>query len=178
MTARIVLLWSMVAALLTAMIGVPALRARAAGEAADATRTKLQQVSDHAKELVSLRAGLPLLPARDGQNAGLTPRVSETLALAGIPSSALTSLSPESEVAVGAGEGSRRRRATLTLAGVTLHQVGAFLDAWRQREPAWTVVAIDLAPQGGKPPVEGGDLPLRGVFILESIYTLTRGADR
>jgi hypothetical protein len=62
----------------------------------------------------------------------------------------------------------------VTLAGVTLPQLGGFLKEWRQREPAWTVSGIDLAPQApgkkGEASSAGGDLPLRAVIGIETMF--------
>jgi hypothetical protein len=65
-----------------------------------------------------------------------------------------------------------RRSASVILSNVTLPQVGAFLTAWRQREPRWTVAKIDLSPvQPGRNDVSrpGGDSPIRAVLGLEMI---------
>jgi hypothetical protein len=107
----------------------------------------------------------------------LTPRISAALAAAGLPASALSSLSPEAESPIGEGDlKARRTRAVLTLAPVTLPQLGGFLAAWRSREPQWTVSSIELSPQpGNQSPGQsaaapGGDLPLRAVLGLETLF--------
>jgi hypothetical protein len=84
---------------------------------------------------------------------------------------------------VGAGE-LKRQRATFTLVPITLPQLGAFLDAWRQREPYWTVASIDVGPEpirqneNGGAAAAGRDLPLRAVLTLEAIYLDEPKGDR
>jgi hypothetical protein len=81
----------------------------------------------------------------------------------------MSSLSPETAVADGAGGG--RQHATLALTSVTLPQVGAFLQAWRAAEPAWIVSSVDLTPLNTPAPIPGSDLPLRCVIGLEAVYS-------
>jgi hypothetical protein len=68
----------------------------------------------------------------------------------------------------------RRTRAVLTLAPLTLPQLGGFLAAWHSREPQWTVSSIELSPQPGNQAqsaaAPGGDLPLRAVLGLETLF--------
>ncbi len=147
--------------------GHSAVRARV--EIADA-KDELTTVSEQANELVQLRwhskeTSLPPKPA-----TGLAARVGAALSRCGLPSSALQSLSPESQTA--SGSTGIRQRATLNLAGLTLPQLGAFLGTWRDGD--YVVTAIDLSPAernvtgGGASP--GADLPLRAVIVLEGLF--------
>lgn len=124
--------------------------------------------------------------------SGLAALLSETLASCGVGRATLANVSPQpaTEVLGAPGtEGLKRQRATFTLAPITLPQLGAFLDAWRTREPNWIVATIDVAPEPGRlenqtPPTKdletagrkteagdvGGDLPLRAVLTLDAVY--------
>jgi hypothetical protein len=108
---------------------------------------------------------------------GLTTAVNEALAAAGVPAAALASLSPAAEMPVTSQAGSSglvavRRRASLTLAPISLPQVGRFLGAWREAHPDWTISAIDFSPEapGRREPSPGSDLPLRVVITLETLF--------
>lgn len=136
---------------------------------AEREESTLVSASQDANAIVALRASVPN-PVSNQSQGGLTPRITVALQRAGLPATVLASLSPEAESRVEFRRGIHvlRRRATLTLSGVTLPQVGRFLDSWRSTEPAWTPASIDLSPVGGSPPVGGGDLPLRVVIAIET----------
>lgn len=132
----------------------------------------LRSTAAHAEVLASLRSPLPVEGVVEESQGTLAERVARALANAGLPSSALASLSPESQLGPGNVGNAKRRLATLTLASITLPELGRFLDAWRRREPGWTVAAIDLVPEArgqASLPTPGGDLPIRAVLTIESI---------
>jgi hypothetical protein len=119
-------------------------------------------------------------------HGGLTTAVNEALASAGLLASSLSSLSPAAEMPIalrpaaasGSGEANApglaavRQRALLTLAPISLPQVGRFLGAWREAHPDWTISAIDFSPEapGRREPSPGSDLPLRVVITLETLF--------
>jgi hypothetical protein len=157
-------------------------RAADARSKAATAQARLREVARDAGVINALRSEVPDAPESDQSRGGLTPRVTTVLQQAGLPANVLASLSPEAESAIATQGGVRvsRRRATLTLAGVTLPQVGRFLEAWRTSEPAWTPTNIDLSPvgAGGKPLETGGDLPLRAVIAIETSVALQNGDQR
>jgi hypothetical protein len=111
--------------------------------------------------------------------SGLATRLGETLTGCGIAASSLANVSPQPEMAVQGPPGTeslKRQRASFMLVPITLPQLGSFLDAWRTREPHWTVASIDVAPETGKRDERsqvggaGGDLPLRVVITLDAVY--------
>jgi len=170
-TARTILyIWIGNATALGAILALTWPAAMRAGRSAYTAQTTLANVARDANVILTLRAGVPESPVDDQAQGGLTPRVSAALQRAGLPASSLASLSPEAEsrLVVQSGVHVSRRRATLTLSGVTLPQIGRFLDAWRSTEPAWTPASIDLSPAAGKAPEAGSDLPLRAVITIES----------
>lgn len=135
--------------------------------AASEARTRLDRVT---RDVQALAAIPEAPPAEPDQADGLTTRLTASIRAAGLPAAALSSVSPEARTVLSAKGGvtATRARATLTLTGLTLPQLGAFLGQWRASSPAWTPVTIDLAPQPGSPAV-GTDLPLRATIALESI---------
>lgn len=177
--------------MLALLVSLPALattgwvyRGAIAAELAAAKRR--ERVTSHAEELQQLRTTLPAwahgVPARAEASASLAQRVPAAIAAAGLPATALSSLSPESNS--GASEGLNktgvridRRRATLTFGALTLPQLGRFLAAWREREPHWVVTSIDATPErssldrggNGGQVQPGGDLPVRVVLAVESL---------
>lgn len=152
------------------------------------TARRLQRITEQATEHQRLSDALPVW-ARTGSETNsaeaLAQRVSASIAAAGLPSTALSSLSPESIANDGGHDRSfavriDRRRAVLTLGSVTLPQLGRFLAAWREREPEWTVTSIDVTPinigDGSSSPKDrssgvqvapGGDIPARVVLAIE-----------
>jgi hypothetical protein len=165
------LIWLSTAALAAGALAVEGARYGQARGHAQRCLSELGKARSAARELISLQAAAPAW-ARHGRPAtGLTPRISAVLSAAGLPASAMSSLSPEAESPIGDSELlARRTRATLTLGGVTLPQLGSFLSAWRSREPQWTIANLDLSPQGGKGESAGGDMPLRVVIGLETLF--------
>ena len=147
--------------------------ASAKHDAALAVR-RAAQIAAHVSELERVRPVALRWQERKRPASGLAASLGETLTGCGVPASALVSVTPQPESAVqGPGaEQLKRQRATLTLSPITLPQLGAFLEAWRAREPYWTVGGIDVGPDQrsaakGSP---GGDLPLTAVLTLDAVY--------
>jgi hypothetical protein len=174
-----VYIWIVAVGLAGAAVAVTAPGAARARHNAVVAQASLRDAAHSAELIATLRAQAPDATAGDA-HGGLTPRVTTALERAGLPVGALASLSPESESQVVSQTGVRvsRRRATLTLAGVTLPAIGRFLDAWRAAQPAWTPSSIDVAPAGGQAPEAGGDLPLRVVIVIESVAVRQTGEHR
>lgn len=173
-------IWIGTIVILASTLGLTAPGAFRAHRESYIAQTTLRNTAHDAGVVTALRAAVPESPADDQARGGLTPRVTAALERAGLPASALVSLSPEAESQLAGQPGLRvsRRRATLTLTGVTLPQVGKFLDAWRSAEPAWTPASIDISPAGGKAPEAGGDLPLRVVITIEAAVVRRDGEQR
>lgn len=179
-THPILAIWIGTIAALVAIMALALPAVTRAHRDAYSSRSMLTEVLRHADVIVSLRNSMPDAFSDDSSRGGLTPRVTAALEQAGLPSATLASLSPEAETQLPLQPGLRvsRRRATLTLSGVTLPQVGRFLDAWRASEPAWTPASIDLSPVGGNAPEAGGDFPLRAVIVIETAALGHDGAPR
>ncbi len=127
-------------------------------------RDQLTRVSQQAAELGSLRRSAPDSGVAPLPDSGLATRVTDAMSRAGLSSSMMQSLSPESET----GErGVVRQHATLVLTGITLPKLGKFVESWREREP-WIISGLDLAPAGPASP--GSDLPLRVVMTLDGVF--------
>lgn len=137
---------------------------RAHGHRHDA-QTALAAVTQQAAELSRLRreARTTSLPPRP--DAALAGKVSQALTRAGIPLTVMQSLSPEAETS---NKGIVRAHATLTLTGLTLPNVGKFLESWRTSEPDWIISNLDLSPSGTGTP--GADLPLRAVVTFDAFF--------
>lgn len=170
MTFRIAGLWTIVVAACFFGLGLAGSRAAHARHRAYAARGVFRQVSLDLHELAELKARLdPRLAAPGAQP--LSNRLSAAAAQAGLPSSCITSVSPEAQSSVAAGNGARvlQRRASVTLGALTLPQFGRLLDRWRQTNADWPITSIDINPASGPPPATGGDLPLSISLTLESV---------
>lgn len=182
---------------LALLVSMPALvvtgwKYRGASSAEAASAKKLQRVTAQAEEIRQLRVSMPTwanspTPGAESKEP-LAQRVPAAIAAAGLPATALSSLSPESNSGDGGASGGKtgvridRRRATLTFGALTLPQLGRFLAAWREREPGWVVTSIDATPErsgadrggadrgghGGQAQA-GGDLPVRVVLAVENV---------
>lgn len=162
-------LWLATGAVTLAALGITGARAAQAGRNAAAAQAQLVSVRSQAERLIALRNSHGEVASSPGP---LAQRVNDALAAAGLPSGTLSGLSPESATTQRATPTSAmtmRKRATLTLAPITLPQVGKFLATWRAQEPAWSVAGVDLAPEGSRVVPTGGDLPLRAVVVIETV---------
>jgi hypothetical protein len=164
-----ILLWTAVAVSLVLCM-MAGHRYWAARSDANVSLRQLQRVTDNAREIASLRSAAPPESRCQRPPPGLASRVADVVSKAGLPQSSLQSLSPETETQVG-GTDLRRQVAKMTLDGLTLPQLGRFLQEWRAAEPAWTVAAIDITPAStrgrGTP---AGDRPLRAVLTIETAF--------
>jgi hypothetical protein len=166
-------------------LGVTSARASRAHHRAHIAVGTVHSLGDGAHELASLRGSVPSW-ARDAQPAaGLTQAVTAVLEKCGLKSTVLETLAadPEPESARVAAPTIHRRGASLVLSNLTLPQLGAFLAAWREREPRWTVARVDLSPvprkdEGGLGADAGGDLPVRAVLGLECLTVLSGTGER
>jgi hypothetical protein len=165
-------MWALALTCSTGVLAWSGVRYGSARAAAASGLARFAAVSAQCSEAARLRRSAPAW-ALHGRVSGLTPRISAALATSGLPASALASVSPEAESPVGDADlRARRSRAVVTLAPITLAQLGGFLAAWRTREPQWTVSSIDVAPQNGgaRQEMAGGDLPLRAVIGIETLF--------
>ncbi len=158
---RHLVLWILAAAVLV-VTGVRAIRAQAVCSASQSSAAFVQQ---QAEELGRLRVAASVLAVPSRSDGGLPGRINQSLTQSGLTASALQSLSPETQ---SSDKGLVRQHAVLTLSGITLPQVGKFLNTWRTREPAWVISGLDLSPSGTGTP--GADLPLRAVITLDAIF--------
>lgn len=167
MMRRLALLWIGTLAASTLALAWSLHRHQAARFHLASEQAHLMRVRAQVDELRSLPATVASSDPTSTQT--LAARVADVMSASGLPRTALESLSPESErITPGAsGPSVSRRSASLTLASVTLPDLGRFLDAWRQREPAWTVTSVDLKP--ARDTSATGDLPLRVVLTLERL---------
>ena len=175
-------LWGAALGLAATALALTAPGAAQANRRMDAELGQLRRATAHAEEIAFLRDQSPVWVRRRAPGTELATRIGEALGVAGLPALTLASLSPEAEIDAGGGDGLRakRRRAVLTLAGVTLPKVGAFLAAWRELEgERWTVSGVDLIQDPShRPPAGGGEVPLRATITLETLYVDDGGATR
>ncbi len=151
---------------------------------------RLERLTRHATTITELGKSLPAWASGPRPAGSLAPEVSATLAGTGLPPSVMNSLSADPDSSAGQGSSgtgaiqARTRRGTLVLTSLTLPQLGAFCAAWRERQPGWTISALDVSPEGGNLAAKtsvastGGDLPLRAVLTLESISLERSGGVR
>ncbi len=172
MNRSLLTLWIVVPAASAALVVVVGSRAASARARAFAAKHTLVALSSQTAELVALRRGGQDLPERP--EGGLATKISAAMSQAGLANAALQSLSPEAQTPLSSETGAKlsRQRATLTLSGTSLPQLGAFLNAWRTSEPDWFISGIDLSPINApaRESALGADLPLRAVLTIEGLF--------
>ncbi len=150
---------------------------RAAHAASDALRSSLRSLAHQhalAQDIARVRATIPSRGEPPRPASELAARVTAALTSAGLGPANLAGFGAE-PARRDPRAGLRVQRATATLGGVTLPQLGRFLDAWSRAEPAWIVMSIDLTP--GAAPTGGGDVPLRAVIGLECVTADAKTGD-
>lgn len=155
MTRRHAALASGIAASLAMLAGAALLyrlhdaRSRTERSIAAAARVR----SDVAR-LVALRSARPTIGTGVEPTSDALALVNHALAGAGVPTTCLRSLAPATEAApssLRAAPGYRRASMRLSLAGLTLPQLGAFLQTWRTSQGIWSVERIDLRTEQRAP---------------------------
>ncbi len=171
-------LWLVVAVVAGAPLAWFAPAAWSARSAANARLGQLASATESARRIADLQVSLPEWTHRAPTGSGLAQDVAAVLAASGLPPSTLVSLAASgdegapsgSALAPGAAGEPRvlRRRAHLTLSGLTLPQLGTFLGHFRQRLDAWTITSVEITPIEATS-ANGGDLPLRIQLAAETL---------
>jgi hypothetical protein len=133
---------------------------------------QLDLVRADAEAIADLRAAAPPESRRHRPPPGLATRLGDVISKAGLPPSSLQNLTPETESAYGSA-GLKRQVAKLTLDGLTLPELGCFLQEWRTAQPLWTVSSIDITPASARmlaTPGHATDRPLRATITIETIF--------
>jgi hypothetical protein len=140
-----------------AWFGQGALAAR--NQHRDAVET-YEETESALRELRALQSRQPDFIELGQEGEDLTRRVTRVLTSAGLGANALSSLTPEADQPASSARTTEgkpvylRRSARISLDGVTMGQLGRFMEAWRTSTDGagWTVSTIDLAAgaeQGG-----------------------------
>jgi hypothetical protein len=134
---------------------------------------QLQRVTADVNDIAALRTAAPPESRRPRPTSGLGAKIGDVIAKAGLPQSCLQSLSPETESPVG-NAGLRRQLAKLTLEGLTLPELGAWLAEWRTAQPQWTVASIEITPASQRVS-KATERPLRALIGIETVFGTTEG---
>ncbi len=150
MTARTsVLLMLFTLAVCLLLIAVSTSNLRTAGTAADAAAARFTQVSSDAERVRVLRGRSQTIAAGEQPEQDIFRRVNETLAAAGLARTRVQSVNPAGDRALdtdSAGGAARRiQTVRVVLEPITLDELGAFLDRWRQDQALWTITGIDCS---------------------------------
>lgn len=129
---------------------------RAASASSDATHARTQAVA-FSQQLAEIQRLQPqrqtaLLASKPTESMSASLRVA--LATAGVGEASLRAVNPGSDEAVPSndpyGPSYRRQNITVSIAPITARQLGQFLAAWREAEPAWIVTRIDCSHANGE----------------------------
>jgi hypothetical protein len=166
------LFWAGVAASVLVPIALLGERSWSSSRRAHEWTAVLRSGLETTKRLEVLDRQLPDWALWEGSDNGFAQQVSKVLAATGLPPGILTSLSADGEdrvIADGSsdqakptgaarrGDGSAgvpgaaaprvvRRRASISLSGLTLPQFGQFLRYWKEALAPWTITSIDISP--------------------------------
>jgi hypothetical protein len=166
------LFWASVAAGMLMPIAMLSERAWSSSRRAHEWTAVLRSGLETTKRLEVLDKQLPDWALWEGSENGFAQQVSKVLAATGLPPGILTSLSADGEdrvIADGSSDQAKptgadrradgsagvpgaaaprvvRRRASISLSGLTLPQFGQFLRYWKEDLAPWTITSIDISP--------------------------------
>ena len=108
--------------------------------------SRAERASSEIREVLELRARRDRASLEVQADANLTAALRAALAVAGAGDRALASVATEAGVAPSRGEGAGFvvRKSTVRLKGMKLDEIGRFLSQWKQSQPLFVVVSIDL----------------------------------
>jgi hypothetical protein len=153
MTAALVIT-RVVAVLAACGAGFSAWRAASASSDAHHARTQAVAFSQQLSEFQRLQPQrqTALLASKPTESVSASLRAA--LATAGVGEASLRAVNPGSDEAVPTsdptGPSYRRQTITVSIAPITARQLGQFLAAWRDAEPAWIVTRIDCSHANGE----------------------------
>lgn len=176
-TRAAVAVWLVILSLAAILVGSGLSRLSTATSAAHQAQRSADKARLAAQEIVDLRSRAPAWLSARREEEKLSPRLVAALTAVGLPAQTLSSFSLQRESNLGGKDvRAARERATCTLSGITLPQLGAFVDTWRSREPSWIVTGIDIVPINERglasTSTGGADIPLRIVCTLESLFVV------
>lgn len=139
-------------------VAVQSARLRAAENEAATALAALTASEADLRELLRLRSEDAVVSSGVTPSHTVLAKINGALAAAGLPQQLATDILPEAVVDDrDEGRGVRRRQAIrLTLSSVRPTDVGAFLAAWQDREPLWSITRIDLLHATGRGAREQG----------------------
>lgn len=168
------LLWTIIVLASVAAVALASFRFATAQSEHRAAVAALDKVRTDTQTIASARAALPAWAISAQANSDddlFAQRVAAAVASVGLGGSSVTSINVDALGGAPSTGGVRvaRRTATVTLGSITLPQLGNLLQAWRSREPAWTVTGIAIDPGSPAQAQPGADIPLRVVLSMETI---------
>lgn len=139
---------------------------------AQVTAGQATAVASQLAELTVLEKRPALIARGKPVDQVLASKLGAACAAAGVPQWAITSVAPGSESTPG-HEGLAYQDAAVTLDGITLAQLGRFLDAWRAAEPVWRFTGVQFAPRAAEVR-DGATTPLRVQLALRLTFAEER----
>ena len=146
MSLRPSLVVLVLAAVAVLAVVVGAQRLAAAEAVFDATLLALDEAEADAHRVTALRAAQQVVAENRRPDQDVIRRVNEALAQAGIDQGRFAGLRPSSDTALAGQDGPqyRRQNVQVSLSGLTVPEIGAFLAAWAESGELWTPTDIDL----------------------------------
>ena len=120
-------------------------RLRSASAASDAAIARLNAARADAEELLALRAQAERIATGHRAPEDVHARLRERLRASGLSTNLIRAYAEEADREIsGTGPEYRRQSIRFTLSPIELNELGRFLDHWRQAEPLWIPVNIEL----------------------------------
>jgi len=136
-----------------------------------AGQAQLTAIERDVAEIIALRGLDQHIADRKPPERDVIARVNAALTRAGLPASALTSLTPESDAALPDNSQYHRQTLRLSLRSLDIQRLGTFLSAWRNSQLVWTITQIELTHSRER----NCEMCYDATLVLSAIYV--QGAD-
>ena len=148
MTSPTVFLPVLAALVIALLLSFQGKRWRSAEENLSGARESLQALGSDARAVLQLRGKSAITNDSERPTADVIAIVNRVLTGAGVPTTKFAGCKSEGDAAVPGSNDLRRQSVRLNLQGMTVADIGAFLESWRSEETVWTPTSVEMNHAG------------------------------
>jgi hypothetical protein len=165
---KVVLLSLAILAVLALPIVISAKRLTAANHQWQKTHNELTSARSSVARVLELRSRQQTVAEQKRPDQDVIARINAVLAEAGIPTSSLAGVTPESDTELAGGKSSLRCQSVrISLKELTVEQIGDLLAYWTERQPLWIPTRIELVH------VKSADEQHAGLYAMNVLLSAT-----
>jgi hypothetical protein len=164
---KAVVLGVAILAVLALPIVISAKRLTAANHQWQKTHNELASAGHSAARVMELRSQQQTVAEQKRPDQDVIARINAVLAEAGIPTSSLAGVTPESDTELAGGKFLRCQSIRISLKELTVQQIGDLLAYWTERQPLWVPTRIELVH------VKTADEQHAGLYAMNVLLSAT-----